>query len=242
MQTKDVEEKIRDIVKQELRYIKTYVGQVVDVEDPLKRGRVKCYVLELGWIDGESSIWVNPSNTKSMLKLKKDDYVRIGFMNGDRTRAYFTGMAQEIKEMYPENFDGTKQVLFESNEKDFFATYDDTLKELYTEIGDNTFTINQDGIVKEDINGNKGEWTSSGIKWTDANGNTLEMTGSTVDINGNTKKFVTYTELNNAITTFLVAVMAHVHTSAAPGAPTSTPTAPITFDISAAESLLARTG
>jgi hypothetical protein len=242
MQTKNLEEKIRELIKQELRYIKTYVGQVIDVEDPLKRGRVKCYVLELGWIDGESSIWINPSNIKSMLKLKKDDYVRIGFMNGDRTRAYYTGMAQEIKEMYPENFDGTKQVLFESNEKDFFATYDDTSKELYAEVGDNKYTINQDGIVKEDINGNKGEWTNSGIKWIDVNSNTLEMTGSTVDINGNTKKFVTYTELNNAITAFLILIMAHVHTSAAPGNPSSTPTAPITFDISAAESQKARTG
>jgi hypothetical protein len=68
------------------------------------------------------------------------------------------------------------------------------------------------------------------------------MTGSTVDINGNTKKFVTYTELNNAITAFLILIMAHVHTSAAPGNPSSTPTAPITFDISAAESQKARTG
>jgi len=241
METKNLEEQIRNIIKQELRYIKSYIGQVIDVEDPLKRGRVKCYVLELGWIDGESSIWVNPRYTKSMLKLKNDDYVKVSFMNGDRTRAYYEGIIQELKEMYPENYDGTKQVLFESNEKDFFVTYDDTNKELYIEIGDNKYTINTSGIVKEDANGNKGEWTSSGIKWTDANSNTLEMTGSTVDINGNTKKFVTYTELNNAITTFLVALNAHIHPDPVAGN-TGAPVTPMTFDISASESQKARTG
>jgi hypothetical protein len=189
MQNKDLEEKIKEIVIQQLRYIKSYIGKVIDVEDPLKRGRVKCYVLELGWIDGESSIWINPRYTKSMLKLKNDDYVKIGFMNGDRTRAYYEGMIQELKEMYPENYDGTKQVLFESNEKHFYITYDDVNKELYAEIGDNKYTINTSGVEREDVNGNKEEFTSSGMKRTDANGNVEEFTATGMkwtDLNGKT--------------------------------------------------------
>lgn len=111
-----------------------------------------------------------------------------------------------------------------------------------TDKNNNKYEMTTTGTKLTDKNNNIIETKSTGVEVTDANLNTIKMNGVTVDINGNTKKFVTYTELNTAITLFLVALMAHVHTSAAPGAPTSTPTAPITFDISAAESQKARTG
>lgn len=103
---------------------------------------------------------------------------------------------------------------------------------LESSIKNTTISLKDDKLIVE---------TDADLEVT-ANGNTIKTTGTTVDINGNSKKFVTYTELNNAITTFLVALAAHVHTSAAPGSPTSTPSSPITFDISAAESQKARTG
>lgn len=58
-----------------------------------------------------------------------------------------------------------------------------------------------------------------------------------VEINGNTKQFVTYTELNSALQIFLTALMAHVHTCTAPGSHSSAPVSPITLDISAAKSI-----
>lgn len=242
MELKQLREEIKKIIVEETRYNKSYLGKIIDVEDPLKRGRVKCYVLDLYWYDGESAIWVEPAFIRQSLKLKKDDYVIIAFKMGNPRRPYYFGMSQELEKMIPSEYDGAKQVLFQSNEDDFFVTYDDTAKELYIEIGDNKYTIDQSGIITEDINGNKVEKTSTGVKITDLNSNTIEMTGSTVDINGNTKKFVTYTELNNAITAFLTLLMAHIHTCAGAGNPSSVPTAPITFNISAAESQKVRTG
>jgi phage baseplate assembly protein V len=106
----------------------------------------------------------------------------------------------------------------------------------------NNIKIDNSGIVILDKNNNKIDMKNTGIEITDKNSNTIKMNGVNVDINGNSKKFVTYTELNAAITAFLIMIMAHVHTSAAPGSPTSIPTSPINFDISAAESQKARTG
>lgn len=64
-------------------------------------------------------------------------------------------------------------------------------------------------------------------KW-DKNGNIVHNQG--------TKSAVTHAELNTALQNLITLLMTHVHTSAAPGNPTSIPTAPITVDISAAES------
>lgn len=62
-----------------------------------------------------------------------------------------------------------------------------------------------------------------------------------IELNGNTKKFVTYTELNTALQVFVGLITAHVHTGNL-GNPTSTPTSPITLDISAAETITLKTG
>jgi hypothetical protein len=173
-----------------------------------------------------------------MLKLKKDDFVIVGFKNGNRKRPYYFGINQELKDMMPSEYDGTLQVLFQSNKGDLLATYDDDNKELYIEIGDNKYTINTNGIIREDANSNKEEMTTTGIKWTDTNGNTIEMTGTTVDINGNSKKFVTYTELNAALQAMVTAANALYLTSADNGVAGGG----LTLNISAAESTKARTG
>lgn len=238
MENKFIREIIKRILAEELKYYKTYIGKIIDVDDPLKRGRIKCYILELYWVDGESAVWVDPCYARSMLKLKKDDYVLVGFKNGDRKRPYYFGISQELKDMIPTEYDGTLQVLFQSNKDDLFVTYDDDNKELYVEIGDNKYTINPDGIIREDVNGNKEEMTTTGIKWTDTNSNTIETTGTTVDINGNSKKFVTYTELNTALQLMVTAANNLYLTSADNGVTGGG----LTLDISASESTKARTG
>jgi len=63
-----------------------------------------------------------------------------------------------------------------------------------------------------------------------------------IEFNGNTKQFVTWTELNTALQTFMTALMAHVHTCTAPGSPSSPPASPITLDINSAKSITIKTG
>lgn len=68
--------------------------------------------------------------------------------------------------------------------------------------------------------------------------NKINLTDSgIIELNGNTKQFVTWTELNTALQVFLGLLMAHVHTCTAPGSPSSPPTSPITLDIAAAKSI-----
>ncbi len=74
-------------------------------------------------------------------------------------------------------------------------------------------------------------------------GNTIHLTDAgIVTINGQTKPFVTWAELNAALQALIGLLMAHVHTCAAPGAPSSVPTSPIIIDISAAMSAKVMTG
>ena len=71
---------------------------------------------------------------------------------------------------------------------------------------------------------------------------TIEITADSVEINGNSKKFVTYAELNSAL-------QGHTHSAGAlltgptPGSPvTGTTGSPVGLDISAAETSTVKTG
>lgn len=75
----------------------------------------------------------------------------------------------------------------------------------------------------------------------DATGN-AEINGTIVKLNGDTKAFVTHAELNNAITTFLLALNGHIHTAPSGGGSTTPPITPMTFDISAAQTTTVKTG
>ena len=63
-----------------------------------------------------------------------------------------------------------------------------------------------------------------------------------IELNGNSKQFVTWAELNAALSQFVALVNAHVHTCAAPGTPTSPAVTPMTIDISAARTTTVVTG
>ena len=63
-----------------------------------------------------------------------------------------------------------------------------------------------------------------------------------IELNGNDKTFVTFAELDTALQNMISLIMAHVHTSASPGSPTTTPTASISVDISVAETTTIKTG
>lgn len=74
------------------------------------------------------------------------------------------------------------------------------------------------------------------------NGDLNVKTKGKVKLNGDSKQFVTWAELNQALTTFLTALNGHVHTSAASGSPTSSPVTPMTLDISSAKTTTVVTG
>lgn len=63
-----------------------------------------------------------------------------------------------------------------------------------------------------------------------------------IELNGNSKTFVTHAELDTALQTFITALNLHVHTSATAGSPTSAPTAPMSLDITNAKTTTVKTG
>lgn len=71
--------------------------------------------------------------------------------------------------------------------------------------------------------------------YSDGGGWIVCRSDGSVEINGNTKSFVTWEDLNTAITSFLTALKAHTHNCTAPGTPSGPPLAPITLDVTAAK-------
>lgn len=69
----------------------------------------------------------------------------------------------------------------------------------------------------------------------------LQPTGE-IDLNGDAKRLVTYSELDTALQSLVSALNAHTHTSGGAGAPTTPPVSPMSLDISAAETATVRTG
>jgi len=63
-----------------------------------------------------------------------------------------------------------------------------------------------------------------------------------IELNGNSKAFVTHAELDSALQTFKTDLNLHVHTSAVSGSPTSPPISPMSIDISAAKTTTVKTG
>jgi hypothetical protein len=71
---------------------------------------------------------------------------------------------------------------------------------------------------------------------------TIEIDSSgNISLNGSTKKFVTHTELDAALQTFITALNLHTHPTAATGLP-SPPTVPMSLDISASQTQTIKTG
>lgn len=183
---------IAEIVFEETRYLKHYVGKVSNNVDPDKKHKVQVTVPELGWDSQSVGAWCFPRVFNRGLSTPKvGEYVEIYFLNGDKNRpVYLAGMG-EMSGMLPTKKNNERDhVLFELNGKGII--HDDTKNELTVSLG-NTIKIGQNAV-------------------------SLELNGSSEKaVLGN--KLITW--LGNFIT---LTFNAHTHTSAAPGAPTSTPT------------------
>ena len=73
-------------------------------------------------------------------------------------------------------------------------------------------------------------------------GNFIRVSAEGIDINGDTKYFVTHAELDAALQMYNTLLMAHVHGGVLPGgSSTSPPSSPLTIDITAAKTMTVRT-
>lgn len=74
------------------------------------------------------------------------------------------------------------------------------------------------------------------------NGTMKVDTQNKIELNGNTKQFVTWAELNQALQGLITALNSHTHSNGNEGSPTGTPIKPMTLDISASKTATVVTG
>jgi len=128
----DLYGELTKIIQRETIYLRHYMGEVVDTNDKLKKGRVKATIPELGFISKDLSIWCNPRQGHSLSVPKVGAWVEIYFLNGDSTMPVYLHLASNVKDNTPKGYTGDtkKHVLFED-------------------------PVSEDGIILYDNNGNK---------------------------------------------------------------------------------------
>lgn len=124
--TRDLVETIRGMIHQETRYLRHYIGQVVDRDDPASRGRVKVCVYELGWQTPDTARWCWPRMNPSLVVPMVDEWVEVYFMSGDRSRPVYLAGAAEMADMVPQKYTGPKiEMLLATKDKKGAVRYDE---------------------------------------------------------------------------------------------------------------------
>jgi hypothetical protein len=115
------------------KYSVPRMGQVKKVEDQNQTGRVLVICDSLGWSTESQGVWAYPKDMKRLIIPKKDDYVILEWIDGNRDKpVVYSSIAYWMKNMLPKNFDGqaTTQVLYEDNKQELSIIYDENAKEL----------------------------------------------------------------------------------------------------------------
>jgi hypothetical protein len=129
----DIYGEIIKIIDEETLYLRHFVGEIVDIDDELKKGRVKVTLPELGMDTPSLAIWCNPRQGSSMIVPKVGQWAEVYFINGDRMRPVYLYPASEIKDNTLKNYTGdTKEkYLFEdSDSKSNNIKYNQSEKEI----------------------------------------------------------------------------------------------------------------
>lgn len=113
------------IVTPMFKYAVPRLGKVVDVND--KEGRVLALVPSLGWDTKDKATWCFPTDKKSLIVPKVNDFVLIEWIDSNPDIPMYRGIASNLKDMIPKIYSGNPKfsVLFESNEEKISITYDE---------------------------------------------------------------------------------------------------------------------
>ena len=116
---------LRELIHLETKYLKHYIGKVVDVNDPDTKGKVKVVINELGWMTPAEGAWCWPRQLHSMQVPKVDEYVEVYFIAGDRRRPCYFGQVSEIQGNIPDQYSAkTDRILFQDPDSGDYIKYD----------------------------------------------------------------------------------------------------------------------
>ena len=126
METKTILELFRKIIAEETRFLRHYSAQVVDVNDPVKKGRVKATVPWIGWDTDEKAPWFYPRQKEGLTTPKVGQWIEVYFMNGNKNEGRYLGLALEMEDTRPSLYDGlpTTHVPFEDPDSKVGIKYD----------------------------------------------------------------------------------------------------------------------
>jgi len=131
-------------IKRETVYLRHYIGEVVDNEDSLKKGRIKVTLPELGFLSKDLSIWCNPRQGHGLSVPKVGSWVEVYFINGDPEKPVYLYLASEIAENTPKGYTGDvkQHVLFEDpDDENGLILYENNGTKLTFFKGDESFVL-----------------------------------------------------------------------------------------------------
>lgn len=121
------------------------------------------------------------------------------------------------------------------------AAFDSEAK-VKIEVDGGDLTVTADGEMEVEAS-DKGKLKVGGDLEIDASSGTAKIDATKIELNGNSKQFVTWTELNTALQTLVTQLNSHTHKVPEPvSAPTGAILSPLTIDISAAKTTTVVTG
>lgn len=127
---------ILEIVRGETRWLRHYVGQVINIDDKFNKGRIQVSIPILGLIDQTNAPWCNPRYINGQVTPRIDDWVEVYFVNGDQNYPVYLGIAAEMKDMILDSYSKDIQIIHEDMESKNSIIYD-KLNKVY-KFGDGT--------------------------------------------------------------------------------------------------------
>ena len=115
-----------------LKYAVPRLGKIVDLVDPVKKGRVLVTIDSLGWDTNEKGAWCYPKDKKSIVTPEVGDFVTVEWMDGRPEIPMYSGVANNMKDMLPQAYDGSpdNQVLFEGRDAKVKVQYNEGSDEM----------------------------------------------------------------------------------------------------------------
>lgn len=145
----DIVSMVRKVIADATRYFVPRIGRVAKVDDDLSKGRILVLIDAFGWDTEEKGAWCFPKQLRSLITPKKDDFVLVEFIDGDRNLPVYSAISSQMKDMLPQVYDGksTTQVLFENNAQDSSVVYNAEDKKYTITIGEYVITI-EDSLIQ----------------------------------------------------------------------------------------------
>ena len=116
---------IAEIVRNEVRFLRHYWGEVLDNQDELNRGRILVAIPKLSWDTRGQAPWCEPRDKHSLSVPSIGEYVEVYFMEGDPNYPVYMGIAQELKDQTPEAYAGDprKHILYQDKDTEDNIVY-----------------------------------------------------------------------------------------------------------------------